>query len=158
MLLWLAALAIIAAAVGTAFTAANNFDTHAGNQLGYGTQTVSGAHVTSMHYTLSADGTTVDTVTFVAAGDLTLGVPTEHGFVGFTVASVPGPTVDCGTGILQRHLGDDVHLRRDGTGPGRGERPVDRHRGLQLAIRGKRARRGRDQHSGLYPARERPGR
>jgi hypothetical protein len=96
--LWLAALAIIAAAVGTAFTAANNFDTHAGNQLGYGTQTVSGAHVTSMHYTLSADGTTVDTVTFVAAGNLTLGVPTEHGFVGFTVANVPGPTADCGTG------------------------------------------------------------
>ena len=97
-LLWLAALVIIAAAVGTAFTAANNFDAHAGNQLGYGTQTVSGAHVTSMHYTLSADGTTVDSVTFVAAGDLTLGVPPEHGFVGFTVVGTPGPTVDCSTG------------------------------------------------------------
>ena len=95
---WLAILAIIAVGVGAAFTAANTIDAHAGNQLGYGTQDVSGAHVTSMHYTLSADGTTVDTVTFVAAGDLTQGVPPEHGFVGFTVAGTPGPTVDCGTG------------------------------------------------------------
>jgi len=95
---WLGILVIIAVAVGAAFTAANTFDTHAGNQLGYGTQTVSGAHVTSMHYTLSADGTTVDTVTFVAAGNLTLGVPQEHGFVGFTVAGTPGATVDCSTG------------------------------------------------------------
>jgi hypothetical protein len=92
-------LAVIAVAVGSAFTAANTFGAHAGNQLGYGTQTVSGVHVTSMHYTLHSDGVTVDTVTFVALGDLTQGVPTEHGFVGFTVAGVPGPTVDCGTGI-----------------------------------------------------------
>ena len=77
---------------------------HAGNQLGYGTQIVSGAHVTSMHYMLSADGTTVNTVTFVAAGDLTAGVPPEHGFVGFTVGGTPGTTVDCGTGVL-RQLG-----------------------------------------------------
>jgi hypothetical protein len=92
-------LAILAIAAGSAFTAANAFDAHAGNQLGYGTQNVSGAHVTSMHYTLHANGVTVDTVTFVALGDLTHGVPVEHGFVGFTVAGVPGPTVDCGTGV-----------------------------------------------------------
>ncbi|HTD50979.1 MAG TPA: hypothetical protein VK771_10285 [Acidimicrobiia bacterium] len=92
-------MAIVAIAVGSAFTAANTFDAHAGNQLGYGTQNVSGAHVTSMHYTLHANGVTVDTVTFVALGDLTHGVPAEHGFVGFTVAGVPGSTVDCGTGV-----------------------------------------------------------
>jgi len=94
----LAVMVLIAVAVGAAFTASNTIDAHAGNQLGYGTQDVSGAHVTSMHYTLAADGVTVDTVTFVAAGDLTQGVPQEHGFVGFTVAGTPGPTVDCGTG------------------------------------------------------------
>jgi hypothetical protein len=97
---WLAIIAIIAVGVGAAFTAANTFDAHAGNQLGYGTQVVSGAHVTSMHYGLSTDGTTVDSVTFVAAGDLTAGVPAEHGFVGFTVGGTPGTTVDCGTGSL----------------------------------------------------------
>jgi hypothetical protein len=97
---WLAIIAIIAVGVGAAFTAANTIDAHAGNQLGYGTQTVSGAHVTSMHYALSTDGTTVIGVTFVAAGDLTAGVPTEHGFVGFTVSGTAGPTVDCGTGVL----------------------------------------------------------
>ena len=40
----------------------------------------------------------LDTVTFVADGDLTQGSPAEHGFVGFTVGGTPGPTVDCGTG------------------------------------------------------------
>src|SRR3974377_2022048 len=85
-----AVLGIAALGVGAAFTAANTFDAHAGNQLGYGTQVVSGAHVTSMHYVLSTDGTKVGSVTFVAAGDLTAGVPAEHGFVGFTVAGTPG--------------------------------------------------------------------
>jgi len=94
-----AVLVMAAVAVGAAFTAANTIDAHAGNQLGYGTQNVSGAHVTSMHYTLHANGVTVDTVTFVAAGNLTQGVPQEHGFVGFTVAGTPGPTVDCGVGV-----------------------------------------------------------
>ena len=94
----LAILAIIAVAVGSAFTAANTFDTHAGNQLGYGAQTVSGANVTSMHYTLSTNGVNVTTVTFIADGDLTLGVPQEHAFVGFTVGGTPGTAVDCGTG------------------------------------------------------------
>ena len=54
------ALVAVVIGVGTAFTAANTFDANAGEALGYGTQTVSGANVTSMHYTLSADGTTVD--------------------------------------------------------------------------------------------------
>jgi hypothetical protein len=96
---WLAIIAIIAVGVGAAFTAANTFDTHAGATLGYGTQNVTGANVTSMHYTLHSDGVHIDAVTFVADGDLTAGVPKEHGFVGFTVGSTPGPTVDCGVGV-----------------------------------------------------------
>lgn len=92
----------IAIGVGSAFTAANTLDATAGNKLGYGTQTVTGAHVTSMHYTPSADGATVDTVTFIAAGDLTLGVPQEHGYVAFTYdpgsGSVVGAAADCGVG------------------------------------------------------------
>jgi hypothetical protein len=97
-LLWLTLLVVIVVAVGAAFTAANTIDATAGNQLGYAAQNVSGAHVTSMHYTLSADGTKVDSVTFIAAGDLSLGVPQEHGYVGFTVGGTPGNKVDCGTG------------------------------------------------------------
>ena len=56
-----------------------------------------------MDYTLSADGVTVHTVTFIAAGNLTLGVPQEHGYVGFTydpgTGSVVGAAADCGAGV-----------------------------------------------------------
>ena len=101
-LLWILALVAVVIGVGTAFTAANTFDATAGEALGYGTQTVTGAHVTSMDYTVSTDGATVATVTFIAAGDLTLGVPQEHGYVGFTydpgTGSVVGTAVDCGHG------------------------------------------------------------
>ncbi len=97
-LLWLLLLVAIAVGVGTAFTEANTFAAHAGNQLGYGVQTVSGANVTSMHYTLSADATSVATVTFIAAGDLTQGVPQEHGYVSFTTSGGVGNKIDCGTG------------------------------------------------------------
>ena len=96
-------LVAIAIGVGSAFTAANTLDATAGNKLGYGTQTVTGAHVTSMDYTVSANGVTVDTVTFIAAGDVTQGVPQEHGYVGFTYdpgsGSVVGAAADCGVGI-----------------------------------------------------------
>ena len=96
-------LVAIAIGVGSAFTAANSIDATAGNKLGYGTQTVTGAHVTSMDYTVSTDGATVATVTFIAAGDLTLGVPQEHGYVGFTYdpgsGSVVGAAADCGVGV-----------------------------------------------------------
>jgi hypothetical protein len=98
-LLWVLALVAVMIAVGTAFTAANTFDAHAGNALGYGTQTVSGANVTSMHYTLSADGTLVTTVTFGADGDLTQGQPVEVGYVGFTYGSgTVGDTATCAAG------------------------------------------------------------
>jgi hypothetical protein len=94
-------LVAIAIGVGSAFTAANTFDAHAGNALGYGTQTVTGATVTSMDYTLSADGTTVDTVTFKATGDLTQGVPQEVGYVGFTYgAGTVGANATCDPGTF----------------------------------------------------------
>jgi hypothetical protein len=98
-LFFLLVLVIIAVAVGSAFTAANTINAHVGTALGYGTQNVTGATVTSMHYTLHTNGVTVDTVTFVATGDLTQGLPQEHGFVGFTVAGTPRTQVDCGTGV-----------------------------------------------------------
>ena len=98
--LWLAILVIGVVAVGSAFTAANTFGTGAGQTAGYGTTNVSGANVTSMHYTLSADGTHVTTVTFIADGDLTGGVPQEHGWVGFTVGGTAGTQADCGTGTF----------------------------------------------------------
>ena len=95
-------LVAIAIGVGSAFTAANTIDANAGNTLGYGTQTVTGANVTSMDYTLSADGTKVTDVTFIADGDLTAGVPQEVGYVGFTYnpggGAVVGPTATCAAG------------------------------------------------------------
>jgi len=101
-LLWILAMVAVVIGVGTAFTAANTFDPTAGEALGYGTQTVSGANVTSMHYTLSTDGTTVSTVTFIADGDLTHGTPTEVGYVGFTydpgTGSTVGPNATCAAG------------------------------------------------------------
>ena len=96
-LLWFVALVVIFAAVGAAFTASNAFGNN-GENLGYGAQNVTGATVTHMHYTLSADGQLVDAVYFEATGDLTLSNPPATGYVGFTVAGTPGPTVTCTTG------------------------------------------------------------
>ena len=100
-LLLVLALVAVVIGVGTAFTAANTFTAKAGQELGYGTQTVSGAHVTSMNYTLTADSTKVVTVTFKADGDLTGGSPQEVGYVGFTYdaggGSTIGATATCGT-------------------------------------------------------------
>ena len=102
-LLFILLLVAIVIGVGTAFTAANTFDANAGATLGYGTQNVSGAHVTSMDYTLSTDGTTVDTVTFVADGDLTSGSPQEVATVGFTydpgTGSTVGDNATCAPGV-----------------------------------------------------------
>lgn len=59
-------LAGVAAAGGTAFTASN---TVANSVAGYGTSTVSGATVTNVSHTLSADGSKIEssTVTFEVA-------------------------------------------------------------------------------------------
>ena len=97
-LLWLVALVVVAVAVGTAFTAANTFDANAGNDLGYGVQNVSGGNVISMDYTLSDDATLVDEVEFIVDGNVTNGIPQEHGYVGFTVGGNETDAVDCGVG------------------------------------------------------------
>jgi hypothetical protein len=98
-------LAILAIAAGSASTAANAFDPHPGKQLGCGTQNVSGArHRPARHAARQRrDGRQRRAV---ASGDLTHGVPVEHGLVGFTVAGIPGPTVDRGAGV------DDGTTRR----------------------------------------------
>ncbi len=127
-----ARLAIISVAVVSAFTSANTFDAHAGNQLGDGTPNVSGAQITSTHDTLRSDGVTVDTVTLVALGDLTQGVSTEHGFVGFTVPGIPGPDRRLRDRRLRRHNHDNVHVRCHQPGPRRCHRSGNRRRCLEL--------------------------
>ena len=57
------------AAGGVAFTASSNLPTGTNNVAGYDTATVSGATVTSLHYVLSADGTTIDSVVLTMQGD-----------------------------------------------------------------------------------------
>jgi hypothetical protein len=96
-LIWLVVLVSILVAVGAAFTASNTFG-YNGENLGYGAQNVSGAVVTKMSYTLSADGLKVDQVYFEAQGDLTRSNPIATGYVGFTVGGTEGPTVTCVTG------------------------------------------------------------
>lgn len=112
-LLWILLMVAIVIGVGTAFTAANTFDANAGNQLGYGTQNVSGAHVTSMGYTLSSDGTQVTDVTFVADGDLTSGSPQEVAYVGFTynpgTGSTVGPNAVCDPGTYNGTTSTTFH-------------------------------------------------
>jgi hypothetical protein len=84
------AIAGIAAAGGTAFTASN---TQATSQVvGYGSTTISGATVSSMGYNLNAAGNNVDSVTLVLAGDTT-GSAVSIGFNG-------GATTSCGTGTF----------------------------------------------------------
>jgi hypothetical protein len=84
------AIAGIAAAGGTAFTASN---TQAASQVvGYGSTTISGATVSSMAYNLNAAGDNVNTVTLVLVGDTT-GSAVSIGFNG-------GTTTGCGTGTF----------------------------------------------------------
>jgi hypothetical protein len=56
------------AASGTAFTSSN---TVADSVAGYGTSTISGANATELKYTLSADGTTINSAALKFQGDLT---------------------------------------------------------------------------------------
>jgi len=62
--------------------------------VAYGSENVTGATVTSIQYGLSSDGTTVNSVTFVATGD-------THGSgasVGFTTSGGNGAMSACGSG------------------------------------------------------------
>lgn len=84
------AIAGIAAAGGTAFTASNT--QAAGQVVGYGSTTISGATVSSMHYNLSSAGDNVDSVTLVLAGNTTTSA-VSIGFDG-------GALTSCGTGTF----------------------------------------------------------
>jgi hypothetical protein len=82
------AIAGIAAAGGTAFTASNTMPTP--KVVGYGSTTVSGASVNSIAYVLNTAGDNVDGVTLVLNGDTT-GSVVSIGFNG-------DPITSCGTG------------------------------------------------------------
>jgi hypothetical protein len=61
-----------AAATGTAFTAGNTFS-NTSDIAGYGTDTVTGATVTNVHYTLDTDPANLASVEFTVAEDVTAG-------------------------------------------------------------------------------------
>lgn len=81
------------AAGASAFTATNTF-TNSNTNVGYGVETVSGAVVTGINYTLSSDGSTITAVTLTTQGD-TSG---SSASVGFTVDGVAGQTTACAAG------------------------------------------------------------
>jgi len=83
------ALAAALAAGGSAYTASN---TVPNKTLGYGSNTVSGATVSSLTYNLNAAGDNVNSVTLKLAGDTT-GSAVSLGFNG-------GATMSCGTGTV----------------------------------------------------------
>ena len=85
------AVAGLVAAGSAAFTASNTFATGAtAPATGYSSTTVSGGTINSLKYNLSADGSNVDTVTLVLAGDTTKSAVS----IGFN----NGATTSCGTG------------------------------------------------------------
>lgn len=104
-LLWLTLLIVIVVAVGAAFTESNTITAHAGETLGQGSATVTGATVNSIDYTPDdTDGTLLKTVTFVADGDLSPtgpSIPAVHGWASFSYGGGPAESaaVDCGTGV-----------------------------------------------------------
>jgi len=83
------ALAAALAAGGSAFTASN---TVPNKTLGYGSNTVSGATVSSLAYNLNAAGDNVNSVTLVLTGDTTASA-VSLGFNG-------GTAVSCGSGTF----------------------------------------------------------
>jgi hypothetical protein len=104
MVAGVAAVAALAAG-GAAYTASN---TVADSVAGYGTSNISGATATSVNYTLSADGTQINSAALVFDGDLT-GRTVKAGFgtddlTGCTVGSYDSGTdstpVTC-TGFTQ---------------------------------------------------------
>ena len=78
------------AAGGSAFTASNT--QAAGQVVGYGSTTISGATVNSMAYNLNGPGDNVNSVTLVLATDTT-GSAVSLGFNG-------GNLTSCGTGVF----------------------------------------------------------
>jgi hypothetical protein len=85
----IAAVALSGAAAFTNSISSSNTNT----TVGYLSENVSGANVSSINYTLSADGSTIDDVTFVTDTDTT-GSQAE---VGFSVGGVAQPLDTSGT-------------------------------------------------------------
>ena len=85
----------VLALVGTAASTNSIIFSNSNTIVAYGSENITGATVTSISYTLSTDGTTVNSVTFVAQGD-------THGSsasVGFTTAGpVNTAMYPCGAG------------------------------------------------------------
>jgi hypothetical protein len=88
----------LAAAGATAFTNTTTF-TNPNTTVGYGSESVSGAVVSSIQYGLSADGSTIDSVTFVADGD-TSGSAASIGFTTISSQGTAQPTTPCDTGTF----------------------------------------------------------
>ena len=87
--IWVAGLAGLLSAGGSAFTNAN---TVPATVLGVGSGAVSGVTVTSVSYTLNANGTTITAVTMVLSGDTT-GSTIKIGFNHNPVATCSGAGV-----------------------------------------------------------------
>lgn len=106
-LLWLTLLIVIVVAVGAAFTDSNTVTAHAGETLGLGDATTTGATINSIAYTPdNTDGTLIKTVTFIADGDLSPSgpsIPSVHGWTSFNydpgTGAVESGSIDCGTGV-----------------------------------------------------------
>jgi hypothetical protein len=87
------AVAAAVAAGGAAFTSSNTFATGAtAPRTGYGSTDVTGGTIDSLHYNLSTDGSNVNSVALVLAGDTTLSA-VSIGFNGLA-------TTSCGTGTF----------------------------------------------------------
>lgn len=87
-----AALAAITMMGGSAFTASNTM-TAADTVVGYGETTITGATVSSLGYTLSGDGSNIDSVELVLSGDTT----SSSVEIGFN----DGTTSSCGAGTFE---------------------------------------------------------
>ena len=83
----------LALAGSAAFTNALSFS-NTNTTVAYGQENVSGATVTTITYGLSSDGTTINSVTFVASGDTSGSVAD----VGFTTSGGNQPTSACAAG------------------------------------------------------------
>jgi hypothetical protein len=97
-----AAFAAVSMMGGNAFTAGNTM-TAADTVVGYGETVITGATVTSLSYTLSGDGSDIDSATLVLSGDTT-GSSVEIGFN-------DGTTSSCGAGSFST---DTTYTCNDG--------------------------------------------
>ena len=86
-----------AAAAGSAFTASNDFSGATTNVAGYGSATVTGAHVTAVHYTVDpSDNSALTGVTFTTTENFKAGAPVTATAV-FTGGTSPVSSTSCDT-------------------------------------------------------------